>query len=294
MKSTSLLILIALLVVSSSVYADLLLDDTWADASRGETNLPTESAFWVGHPGQVTMGTGSLAYSMGTSSEKMFTYFAADGAPASIGVGQQLVTTIKFTPTGLYSTASENFRFGVFNDPTDSQIHSDTNDDGGGTGDLGQPDPWTDSTGYAVQMALSDGVTASDNPYIGKRTDMLNASLLGSSGAYAWVNDGAGANIVATSGALTTLEFIMDRVGVDQMQLTFTISDTVNGVLSTLQMTDASGIYTNFDHLFFRPSKAEGSADVLDFHELKVELIPEPATMVLLGLGGLIAARRKR
>ncbi len=292
MKKTFLLILVTCLVcgVSQGV---VLLDDTWADASRTETSLPTESAFWVGHPDQVTMGTNSLAYSMGTSSEKLWTYFAPNGSPVSIGVGQQLVTTIKFTPTGLYSTGSENFRFGLFNDPTDSQILSDTNDDGGGTGDLGQADPWTDSEGYAVQLALSDGVTASDNPYIGKRTDLTNSSLLGSSGAYTWVNDSAGANIVATSGALVTMEFILDRVGADEMLATFTISQG-GSVLSTLQMTDASGIYTDFDQLFFRLSKAEGSADVLDFHELKVELVPEPATMLLLGLGGLVAVRRKR
>ena len=288
-----LCVLLVVCLVSSMSSAVVLLDDTWADASRTETSLPTESATWVGSPEDVTMGVNSMAYGQTTSSHKMWTYFAAEDDAASIGVGQQLVTTIKFTPTGLYSTGSENFRFGLFTDPTDSQILGDVNDDGGGTGDLGQSDPWTDSEGYAVQLALSDGVSASDNPYIGKRVDMANNSLLGSSGAYTWVNDSSGANIVATSGSLVTMEFILDRVGVDEMLLTFTISQG-GSVLSTLQMTDSSGIYTDFDQLFFRLSKAEGSADVLDFSELKVELVPEPATMLLLGLGGLVAIRRKR
>lgn len=288
MKKACLVFLVVFLTCGTA-YSQLLLDETWADGSRTETNLPNESAFWVGQPTQVTMGTGSLAYSMGTSSEKLWTYFTADSSPASIGVGQQLVTTIEFIPTGLYSTGSENFRFGVFHDPTDPQVWADTNDDGGGDGD-----PWTDSEGYAVQLALSDGVTASDNPYIGKRIDLANSSLLGSSGAYNWVNDDEGANIVATSGALTTLEFILDRVGADEMLATFTISDDVNGELSTLQMTDSSGIYTDFDHLFFRFSKAEGSADVIDFKSLNVELVPEPATMLLMGLGGLVTLRKRR
>ena len=260
----------------------------WADGSRAETNLPTESATWVSDSALVSVTPGSFAYTQDTASNRLWTYFTADGAPASIGVGQQLVATIKFIPTGLYSTGSENFRFGLFNDPTDAQVLTDNGSDGG-------PDAvWTDSEGYAVQLALSDGTTASDNPYIGKRTDMTNSSLLGSSSAYTWVNDSSGANIVATSGSLVTLEFILDRVGVDEMLTTFTISQG-GSVLSTLQMTDSSGIYTTFDQLFFRFSKAEGSADLIDFQELNVELVvPEPATMVLMGLGGLIAARRKR
>jgi hypothetical protein len=291
MKRTFLLLLVLCLVCGIS-QGVVLLDDMWADGSRAETNLPTESAFWVGHPDQLTMGVGSAAYSMGTSSEKLWTYFTADGAEATIGVGQQLVTTIKFTPNGLYDSGSENFRFGLFHDPTDSQIHDDRNDDGGGTGDMGQDDPWTDAEGYAVRFALSNGATTADNPQVGKRTDMANNSLLGSSGAYDW--DSGGDDIYATDQILHTMTLVLDRTDVDELVATFTISNTLDGVLSEHSMTDSSGIYTDFDHLFFRLSKAEATADVVDFHELKVELIPEPATMLLLGLGGLIAIRRKR
>ena len=39
---------------------------------------------------------------------------------------------------------------------------------------------------------------------------------------------------------------------------------------------------------------AEGTADLLDFRELKIELVPEPATLVLLGLGGLVSLRKRR
>ena len=60
MKRVFVLLMICL--ISSMSSAVVLLNDTWADASRVETNLPTESAVWVGSPEDVTMGVGSLAY----------------------------------------------------------------------------------------------------------------------------------------------------------------------------------------------------------------------------------------
>ncbi len=264
-----------------------LLDDTWADGSRAETNLPNESAVWAGHPDDVTVSPGSLQYgSPGyTSSHKLWTYFTADGSPATIGVGQQLIAAIDFIPRGLYTSSSENFRFGLFHDPTDPQVWEDTNDDGGGDGD-----PWTDSTGYAVRVTLSSG--EGDNPQVGKRTDLGNSSLLGSSGAYDWDSGGDDVEFMVDD-TLYTAMLELDRIAADQMKVTFSLSDA-GGILTQHAYSDTSGIYTDFDHLFFRFSSASGTADVIDFQNFNVQLIPEPATMLLLGLGGLMVRRRKR
>lgn len=290
MKQAFLLALMSCLVCGLS-YGEVLLDDTWTDATRTDTDLPNESAVWVSHKNGVTMGTGSLSFDQtsdgggSSGSQKMWTYFAAEDDPVSIGVGQQLVTTIKFTPNGLYDSSSENFRLGLFNDSTDDQLLEDTNSDSGGG-------IWGDSTGYGVRFALSNGTTTADNPQIGKRDDMTNSSLLGSSGAYTW--DSGGDDIYATDLVQHTITLTLDRTADDTMIITFEISNVLDGVLSTHSMTDTSGIYTEFEQLFFRFSNSEGTADVIEFEEIKVELIPEPATMVLLGLGGLIAARRKK
>lgn len=267
--------------------ATLLLDDTFADGSRGETALPNESAVWVGHPDDVTMGVGSLAYAQSTSSHKLWTYFTADGAPATVGVGQQLVATINFIPTGLYTNTSENFRFGLFHDPTDPQVHSDTNDDGGGTGD-----PWTDSTGYGVRHVLS--AAGGDNPQVGKRIDLANTSLLGSSGAYDWSSGGTDVENMV-NGALYTAQLELDRVGADQMEVTYTFSDA-GGIISQWGYSDTNSVYTDFDHLFFRMSSAAGTADVIDFKQIRVEVIPEPATIGLVGIfgAGLLFFRRMK
>lgn len=289
MRNSVFLMMAAL--VASSACAEVLLYDTFADGSRGETDLPNESAVWVGYSssgtGGVAMGTGSLAYTQSTSSQKLWTYFAPDGAPVSLEVGQQLRATVQLTPRGaLYDGTSRNFRFGLFNDPTNAQVHSDTNDDGGGSGD-----PWTDSTGYGVQLALSAGPSGTD-ANVGKRTGLTNNSLMGSGGA--WTFTHAGDPITALLDTQYTLTLELDYLAADQMQVTFAIADAA-GVISTHSYLDTSDIYTNFDQLFFRFSSAAGAADVVDFNSFQIDYtVPEPATMALLGFGGLIAARRRR
>lgn len=281
--------MMAVALIGTVSSAEVLLNETWADGSRVETNLPTESAFWVGRPDQVTMGTGSLAYSVGTSSEKLWTYFTPNGSPVSLNVGEKLIATIAFSPEGaLYNQTSRNFRFGLFNDPTDDQLLSDTNNDGGGDG------RWTDSTGYAVQFSI--GETAASTSQVGKRTDQTNSSLLGSSGAYAWGSSG-GTAIGCTLGTVYTMTLTLDYQAADLMQVDFAFTGGNVNIAASLTDTGLGGdpIWTDFDQLFFRPSKRDGVADVLNLQSITIEhVIPEPATMALLGLGGLLAIRRKR
>jgi hypothetical protein len=263
----------ALMAVGGVCAADVLLDDTFADASRAETNLPHESAVWVSHPDGVTMGVGSLAFDQNAASgsQKMWTYFAYNQSPVSLAVGDTLIATIEFTPRGaLYETTSKTFRFGLFYDPTDDQVLEDINSDTGNG-------CWTDSTGYAVHFPLSSGPSGS-NASVGKRVTGLSDSLLGSGSAYPGISSG-GDPIVVSIDTPYTLTLELERPASDQMRVTFTIADT-QGVLSTHSILDDgtfggydTGIYTQFDQLFFRFSSAAGTADVLDFHRIKVEHI---------------------
>lgn len=295
----ALAVMACLALSTMNASATVLLNDTFADGSRAETSLPNESAVWVSHAAGVTMSTGSLAFDQTASSgsQKLWTHFAADGSPVSLNVGDQLIATVEFTPQGnLNDNTSRSFRFGLFNDPTDSQVMTDTNDDGGGAGD-----PWSDSTGYGVQLALSSG-PGSNNANVGKRTDLANTSLMGSSGA--WTFDSGGNDFANVLDTLYTATLSLNRTAVDEMQVTFAISDA-GGEISTHTIVDnpngagdfgTDPIATDFDHLFFRFSNNTQTADVIDFSRLSVEYlaIPEPATLSLLGLGGLALFLRRR
>jgi hypothetical protein len=271
----------AFLAMSAFCSAEVLLDDTFADGSRTETNLPTESAVWVSHPASVTTAPGSLAYTQSTSSQKLWTYFAPNGSPVSLGVGEQLIATIVFTPRGaLYNTTSKNFRFGLFYDPTDAQFCQDSNTDSGN----GQ---WIDATGYAVHFPLSSGPTGA-NASVGKRIPNLTDNLLGSSTAYPIMSSG-GNSIVASLNTSYTLTLALKRTSESTMEVTFSIADG-GGVLSTHSITDEAEIYTKFDQLFFRFSKAEGTADIIDFHSFKVEYIPAVPVGHCENIGTLVSA----
>jgi hypothetical protein len=287
MKRTCLCYLTLFVLTCAMTSGQVLLEDTWADGDRTGTNLPGESATWVSDADSISISPGSFQYTQDGSSNRLWTHFAPDGAPVTLNVGDQLITTIKFTPrTSLYDNSSKSFRFCVVNDPTNGQVLSDTNDDGGGDGD-----PWADSRGYGVMMALSTGATKSATPSVGKHTGFAGTSLMGTTGD--WTMTSGGNKIVNTLDTLYTLTLTLDYVAADQMDVVFAMANA-GGVISTHTYTDTTDIATSFDHLFFRFSNNTQTADVLDFHELKVEYIPEPATLGLLGLGSLAAIRRRR
>jgi hypothetical protein len=69
--------------------AAVLLNDTFADSSRLETNLPNESTFWASSPGDVTVGVSYVQQAMATSSRRLHTYFTPANAPASLELGDK-------------------------------------------------------------------------------------------------------------------------------------------------------------------------------------------------------------
>jgi hypothetical protein len=283
--------------------AQVLLDDTWADGSRAETSLPNESAVYTGISGSgggaLNTTPGTLAQTVATDSMKIWTHFATDGNEVNVGVGQQLVATVDFILKGqLYDNTSRSFRLGLFNDPTNAQVLTDVNDDGGGT-----DDPWQDSTGYQVQIPFTGGPGSTAPMQIFKRVN-TNTSLGGSGGAYSSSSSG-GTAIIESLDTPYTLTFELDRVSSTQMDITVSLADG-SGVLSTHTVSDqgvtftagslpdSGSIYTTFEHMFIRTSNQTSVANGIDYKRFKVELIPEPSALALLSLGGLTLLRRRR
>ena len=299
----------------------ILLDDTWADADRTNTNLPTDSPTYIGQSsdnGSNSVSAGSLDFALPTNSLKVWEYFTSDNsapdgnqphnAVTQLNVGDMLTASVSFElPEGATSAStSKNFRLGLFHDPTDARVQADVNSDGGGSGS-----PWSDALGYNVQLPLN-ATSSGNNPLqIGKRT-ALNSSLLGSSGAYTFAPTG-GTEYALAADTVYTVQLMLNVVSASQLDVTASVLQG-NTVLSTHTVSDTGSafggnavsgslpgnqdVYTNFDQLFWRNSNSTqvaGTANdpthgLLSFTNWRVEhkVIPEPAALALAGLGSAV------
>jgi hypothetical protein len=313
-----LVTVLASVLANPACHAAALLNDTWADADRTNTNLPSDSPTYIGQSadnGSNSVTAGSLNFNLPTNSLKIWTYFTSDNTPpdgnqphnavTSLAVGDMLTAEASFRlPTGASTTAGvgKNFRFGIFHDPTDARVLIDVNSDAGGTGN-----PWTDALGYMVQLPLH-GTSSGENPLlIGKRTTS-NSSLAGSSGAYTLAPTGGSAYSLSPD-SVYTVQLMLNRVSAAQLDVTASVKQG-DTVLSTVTASDtgtafggtavgsgllpgSQSVYTNFDHFFIRNSNSEQvnpqpNGD-LRFTNFLVDFkpIPEPASAALAGLAAL-------
>ncbi len=307
------------LMVTSQCYGGLLLDDTWADGNRSSVNLPTDSPTWIGQTagnGSNNVSPGSLNFVLPTNSLKVWTYFTSDlSAPdgnqphnsvTQLNVGDMLTAETSFRmPTGASTTAGngKNYRVGMFFDPTGARVQSDTNSDGGGTGN-----PWSDATGYIVQLPIH-GSNSGNNPIqIGKRTTS-NTSLAGSSGAYAFATTGGTSYAMSGINTVYTVQLMLNVVSATQLDVTASVLQG-NTVLSTHTVSDtgtvfggtniaggllpgSQSIYTKFDQLFVRNSdstqvnpQTNGEFSFTNFR-IDHKQVPEPTTLVFALFGGV-------
>jgi hypothetical protein len=290
---------------SSTSRAALLLDDSFADASLSETNLPTESEFFVSHPSAVTMLPNTLRYDIQSGSTRAHVYFATDGKYSELGVGDTLSASITFIPrvSMNFDDDSRSFRFGLFFDPTDPKILNNTNDDGGGGSATTAPfDPWQDAQGYGVNIAMLSDPSNTVAPFsTGKRVNN-NTSLLGSGGAYVFASSGGAP---ATLGANLEYTYTMDiaKISATQTDITLSLSQTGVGLLSSQTVSDdgttfGAGLpFDRFDFLHIRWSNDTETADIFDIKRILVtgpDLVPEPASLVLLCTAALPLLGRRR
>jgi hypothetical protein len=294
-----------IVLVTGQVRATVLLNDTWTDSSRTETNLPDESAVYVSHPnteaspGRAVISPGAFTYDVDTASTtRLHTYLAPQGSPASVNVGEQLIATIDFTTGTLINSTSRNFRVGLFSHPSNVHVNVDGAGDTGGAGD-----PWNNAQGYAAFMFLTGSPGTTQLFQIGKRTASGSGNLMGSTGDYTQAASGGGIAAAASNTAYS-LVITMDRVAIDQMNVTYTLSSG-ESILATQTVVDhldggssnlgAGAPYTSFDMLAFRFSgTGAGVGEDITFNRFHVQLVPEPASMAVLALSCLTLLRRRR
>lgn len=302
-----------ILSLSSFGHATVLVNDTWIDGTDTDPASPVyseagsdsdsdgdlESAWFKGGDGTldpVAAGgplRGRFSSPTSVSSASWTTYFTAEGSEVDLAnAGDMLKITWKFTPTNVNtSNASQNFRLAVVDSPAGSRVTSDATP-GNAT-----------YTGYAMFMNMGQTLGHSRSFELMERAAPGTASaLLSASGSWTGMGPVNGATTGEDgydSGAEYT--FLMTIIRNLSGGLDIEASMTGPGIgndgqisVSTTDATPNGGSY-KFDTFAVRPSGATTTAEIFDTSLFKVEFIPipEPASLALLALSGLVLIRRR-
>src|SRR5678816_4364753 len=129
-----------LIVLTADSHGAIFVDDTWADGSRTNQNLPIESAWFTTSAANMAAYTNMLSITnLPTSSGQWSTYFTSPGNPVHLAVGETMTVTLAFKVTGSAVTNnSQNFRIGLYDSSAGTRLAADGSPNG------------TSYTGYAL------------------------------------------------------------------------------------------------------------------------------------------------
>jgi pectate lyase len=255
----------------STSRATVILDDTFADGTRNNQNLPTDSAWYVSSSSSWTTSAGAMSLAMGSGAVLGVTYFGANSSsPISLSVGDTLTASIKFTFSGVAAAnTSGGFRIGIF-DFADSSLSPKW-----ATADLsGNSGQGTGVQGYGLFQTMGTTFNNTSPTDIRKRTVISDTSLFGTASDYTSLATGPGStNGFAgfISGAQYQLQISLERVASGSLTITATWQNVTNGATLTTSVTDTGATNFNFDGIGFRPSGSSSSATTITFNEVKVD-----------------------
>jgi len=164
--------------------ATVILDDTFADGTRNNQNLPTDSAWFASSGASLTAAPGAMTLNMGASGAILaLTYFAPSSSPVSLSVGDTLLATINFTFNNVNSAnSSQGFRIALCDFSTNRVSADFSSSASQGTN--------VPAYGLFQNMAVTFG---SASPItIMKRTTIADVTLLSASGDWTSLVAGPG------------------------------------------------------------------------------------------------------
>jgi hypothetical protein len=291
---SGLLVALILALVCPSVQATVVVDDSWADGGRTDGVDPLDANWWTSTASNaIEVSTGSLGLVTGTSGRGIHATYT----PQTLtNVGDSIKATFTFTtPATVGSLASAAFKIGFFNTNGNPGLAADLSASSSTPNPIYDPLPGymmdfdvNPASGANITFREKSPVPGSTGQLLGTTTGFVQ--LAGGGSAYAFA-----ANTTYTG----TYSITKTASGID---LSGSLSDA-GGLLSTFTTSDASPSASTFDLLgfhvnasIFGSSNTPNTADNgIDFSNVKIEFVPEPASLSLLAVGlGWAAARRGR
>lgn len=266
--------LVALLGLALPGHAAVLLSDTWANGTRTNQNLPTESAWYASTGPSLAAATNSMTLTVRTNAVMAITYFTTnDASPVQLSMGDTLRATFGLTLNGVAAAnESQGFRLGLFDFADSTLSPKRLSADRFSNGSQGNG-----VQGYALFQNMGATFARSAPMDIRKRTTLLGTTLMGSSSF--WTSLGTGPDNVGkfsgfANGTRYLLQLALQRTGTNSLVISATWSNTASGATLATSVTDNVATNFNFDGIALRPSGGGSSASKITFNEVKVELVP--------------------
>ena len=290
------------LMWSGSAWASIIVNDTWKDGTRTDPASPTysengtdtdsdgdiESAWYTSPGAAMSVATNHLTMIQQSGSSSYTSYFTPEGSEVTLNnPGEAIRVTWVFKTGDVNATnTSQNFRIALLDSASAARLAAD-----------GSPGSGTYS-GYGMFNNMGETFGRA-NPFQIMQRTAASGAFLGTSSDWASVGTPGGANNTPgyADNTTYTLTMMITRNASSNLDITASVvGGSLNLSASALNVAPNNGSY-KFDTFGIRPSSAATTADTFDTTLFKVEkLVPEPTSIVLMGLGSLalLMARRKR
>ena len=186
--------------------------------------------------------------------------------------------TASFTVTPLDASATtQSLRFGLFNDGGTQVLNdlSGTNSDDGFLSTLGYFVKWNTGGAIGSLSARTGGKTnpCSDSSLVDNLTETASGSA-----------------VTLTQGTAYDMTFTLTRSSAAEYLVSASVDDGTSVTLTEAVTTNINATAFNTFFMLLPPA----GIDSLEFANMQVEMIPEPATLAILALGSLGLLKRKK
>ena len=303
LRITLLLLIVLSAWRSDAQFTNTILDDTWADGTFTNWNLPTGSPWWYGFSTTTNIYIGSATNSMfltnypPTGTKAYWTYFTTNapdltvhvattniisnstnllfGHPVTLAEGETLMVSFQFIPSGeMIDNGSSGVRFGLL-----SYDHADSGRCARNSANISKSG--TNVTGYRVQIPMYTNWVGNSIIALHVRTNLTgNTDAMDPMGkATDWLSLGASpgeTNVPGfVDGGTYTLDFSVTHYSTSNI-----ISSTISGPMAGVPFisfnrttSDAASNYFKFDCFMIRVDTSFLAADLFTVKEFRVQKI---------------------
>jgi hypothetical protein len=282
----------------------LIVNDTWIDGTLTDPAAPTysengtdsdsdgdlESAWYRAGGGTLTTSAGGpmVGSGFGTSSASWTTYFTPEGSEVTLNnPGDAIKVTWVFKTGDVNATNnSQNWRIALVDSPSAARLSANGTPGGAAYTGYGMFNNMGETLGRANPFQLVErvGTTA----FLSGSADWASVGTAGGSNGAAGYADNTSYTLMMT----------ITRNASNNLDMLATITGGTLSLSAAATNVAPNGGGYKFDTFGVRPTSAATTADSFSTSLFKVEKlsVPEPASLVLFGLGGiaLFALRRNR